>query len=134
MSKKEFTPAKSQKLTVPEVIEYCKNNLGITFNLMDEEKAKSFLEKNNFFFRLKQYCSTCTKLVSSPRVKEMTLKEIKDFFDDRMVYRKQYFYFHRLIRLSHLMAGKHRSFRFAPETFFSKKTIGYSLCSIYHEA
>lgn len=91
MSKKEFTPAKPKKLTVPKVIEYCKNNLGITFNLMDEEKAKSFLEKNNFFFRIKQYCSTCTKLVSSPRVKEMTLKEIKDFFDDRMVYRKQYF-------------------------------------------
>ena len=49
MSKKEFTPAKPQKLTVPEVIEYCKNNLGITFNLMDEEKAKSFLEKKISF-------------------------------------------------------------------------------------
>ncbi len=50
MSKKEFTPAKPQKLTVPEVIEYCKNNLGITFNLMDEEKAKkAFLKKTISF-------------------------------------------------------------------------------------
>ncbi|MCI6826501.1 MAG: Abi family protein, partial [Spirochaetia bacterium] len=51
---------KSPKLTVPEIIDYCKNILGITFNLMDEEKAKTFLEKNNFFFRLKQYCSVFT--------------------------------------------------------------------------
>ena len=54
MSKKENLSEKSPKLTVPEVIEYCKNDLGITFDLMDEEKAKEFLEKNNFFFRLKQ--------------------------------------------------------------------------------
>ncbi len=52
---------KSPKLTVSEIIDYCKNTLGITFNLMDEAKAKEFLEKNNFFFRLKQYCSTCTE-------------------------------------------------------------------------
>ena len=45
MSKKENLSEKSPKLTVPEVIEYCKNDLGITFNLMDEEKAKEFLEK-----------------------------------------------------------------------------------------
>ena len=48
MSKKEPVPTKSKKLTVPEIIEYCKNELGITFNLMDEEKAKEFLKKNNF--------------------------------------------------------------------------------------
>ena len=60
MSKK-ITIDKTPKLTVPEIIDYCKNELGITFNLMDEEKAKDFLKKNNFFFRLKQYCSTCTE-------------------------------------------------------------------------
>lgn len=65
MSKKENLLEKSPKLTVSEVIEYCKNDLGITFNLMDEEKAKEFLEKNNFFFRLKQYCSTCTEQTKS---------------------------------------------------------------------
>lgn len=66
MSKK--TPqnlAPSPKLTVPEILDYCKNILGITFNLMDEEKAAVFLEKNNFFFRLKQYCSVCSEQTMS---------------------------------------------------------------------
>ncbi len=48
MSKKKPLSEKSPKFTVPEIIEYCKNDLGITFNLMDEEKTKAFLEKNNF--------------------------------------------------------------------------------------
>jgi hypothetical protein len=61
MSKKDSAPAKAPKLTVPQIIDYCKNELGITFNLMDEEKAESFLKKNNFFFRLKQYCATCSE-------------------------------------------------------------------------
>ena len=66
MSKKETVATTiSPKLTVPEIIDYCKNELGITFNLMDEEKAKEFLQKNNFFFRLKQYCSTCTERTKS---------------------------------------------------------------------
>ena len=66
MSKPDTTTlTKSPKLTVPEIIDYCKNELGITFNLMDEEKAKEFLEKNNFFFRLKQYCSTCPEQTKS---------------------------------------------------------------------
>lgn len=66
MSKRENTDiTKSPKLKVPEIINYCKNELGITFNLMDEEKAKEFLEKNNFFFRLKQYCSTCPEQTKS---------------------------------------------------------------------
>ena len=33
--------------------------------LTDEEKAKEILKKNNFFFRLKQYCSTCTEQTKS---------------------------------------------------------------------
>ena len=64
MSKKEEVQ-QSPKLTVPQVIEYCKNDLGITFNLMDEEKAKNFLQKHNYFFRLKQYCSTCSERTKS---------------------------------------------------------------------
>ncbi len=59
MPKKNVPSAKPPKLTVPQVIEYCKDKLGITFNLMDEEKAREFLESHNFFFRLKQYCSIC---------------------------------------------------------------------------
>lgn len=65
MSRKENQSSKSPKLTVPEIIEYCKNSLGITFNLMDEETTKDFLKKNNFFFRLKQYCSTCNEQTKS---------------------------------------------------------------------
>ncbi|MBP5695056.1 MAG: Abi family protein [Treponema sp.] len=50
---------KSPKLTVAEIIEYCKDDLGITFNLMDEDTAAEFLKKHNYFFRLKQYAEVC---------------------------------------------------------------------------
>jgi len=60
MSKDE----KSQKLTVIEIIEYCKKSLGITFNLMNEEEASAFLENNNYFFRLKQYANFAEKTKS----------------------------------------------------------------------
>ena len=43
------------KLTVPEVIVYLKDTMGITFNLMDEQKAATFLSNHNYFFRIKQY-------------------------------------------------------------------------------
>ena len=42
---------------------------------------------NDFAVMLSVY----TKLISSPKIKEITLQEIKDFFDGRMIYRKQYF-------------------------------------------
>ena len=42
---------------------------------------------NDFAVMLSLY----TKLISSPKIKEITLQEIKDFFDGRMVYRKEYF-------------------------------------------
>ncbi len=48
MKKNTSEYKKSPKLTVPEILDYCKNILGISFNLMDEEKAAVFLEKNNF--------------------------------------------------------------------------------------
>ena len=35
--------------------------------------------------------SVNTKLISSPKIKEITIQELKDFFDGRMVYKKQYF-------------------------------------------
>ncbi len=69
MSKKDFskpiTTEKAPKLTVPEIIEYCKNVLGLSFNLISEEDAKTFLQKNNYFFRLKQYCSICNNQTKS---------------------------------------------------------------------
>ena len=60
MGKKDFSqPVKEPKLTVPQIIDYCKNELGITFNIMDEQKAQEFLHKNNYFFRIKQYTEIC---------------------------------------------------------------------------
>ena len=59
MSKKKIEKSNQKKLNVPEVIDYCKNTMGLTFNLMDEERAALFLQKNNYFFRLKQYAEIC---------------------------------------------------------------------------
>ena len=42
---------------------------------------------NDFAVMLSGY----TKLISSPKIKELTLQELKDFFDGRMIYKKQYF-------------------------------------------
>lgn len=50
--------AENKKLTVPEIIEYCKKDLGISFNLVSEDYASTFLQKNNYFFRLKLYAET----------------------------------------------------------------------------
>ncbi len=61
----KLNESEQKNLTIPEIIEYCKNNLGITFNLMDEEKAKSFLEKHNYFFRLKQYAEVAQEKTKS---------------------------------------------------------------------
>lgn len=59
MPKKKIEKSNQQKLNVLEVIEYCKNTMGLAFNLMDEESAAVFLQKNNYFFRLKQYAEIC---------------------------------------------------------------------------
>ena len=50
--------------------------------------------------------SVYTKLISSPKINEITLQEIKDFFDGRMVYRKQYFENNSDIKNAYLIARK----------------------------
>lgn len=57
---------------------------------------------NDFAVMLSVY----TKLISSPKIKEITLQEIKDFFDSRMVYRKQYFEGNIDIKNAYLFARK----------------------------
>lgn len=57
---------------------------------------------NDFAVMLSVY----TKLISSPKIKEITLQEIKDFFDGRMVYRKQYFENNSDIKNAYLFARK----------------------------
>ena len=54
-----MTEEKLPKLTVPEIIDYCKNTLGLTFNIKTEEEAATFLSKQNYFFRLEQYLGIC---------------------------------------------------------------------------
>lgn len=53
------------KLNIDEIIDYCKNTMGLSFSLMSEEDAKTFLQKNNYFFRLKQYAEVCTERTKS---------------------------------------------------------------------
>ena len=55
MAKKDTKQIYGKKLTVPEIITYCKETLGIAFNLKTEEESSVFLAKHNYFFRLKQY-------------------------------------------------------------------------------
>lgn len=64
MAKKESNQIYGKKLTVPEIISYCKETLGITFNLKSEEEAAVFLAKHNYFFRLKQYADFAEKTKS----------------------------------------------------------------------
>ncbi|MGL4986608.1 MAG: Abi family protein [Treponemataceae bacterium] len=52
MHKKKDNP---QKLTTPQLIDYMKQDMGITFKIWDEQKAIDFLSKHNYFFRLKLY-------------------------------------------------------------------------------
>ena len=54
-----------KKLNLDEIIEYCKNDLGISFELASEEYVRTFLQKNNYFFRLKQYAETWTERTKS---------------------------------------------------------------------
>ncbi|MBR4376308.1 MAG: Abi family protein, partial [Spirochaetia bacterium] len=51
---------KLPKLTPPQIIDYCKDKLGITFKIVDEEYVTTFLQKQNYFFRLEQYLGICT--------------------------------------------------------------------------
>lgn len=44
-----------KKLTTEEQIEYMKNNKGILFNIVNEDEAISFLNNNNYYFKIKAY-------------------------------------------------------------------------------
>lgn len=89
MSKKDFTsPEKESKLTVPEIIDYCKNDLGITFNIIDEQKAQEFLHKNNYFFRLKQYTEICTEKTKSGKYQGLDFGHLVELSTIDMFLRK----------------------------------------------
>jgi len=44
-----------QKLSIDEQIEHMKNQKGILFNIINEEDAKMFLLKHNYYFKIKAY-------------------------------------------------------------------------------
>lgn len=89
MSKKDFSePVKEPKLTVPQIIDYCKNDLGITFNIMDEQTAQEFLQKNNYFFRLKQYTEICTEKTKSGKYQYLDFGHLVELSTIDMFLRK----------------------------------------------
>ena len=53
MAKKETKS--EQKLNVEQIINYLKNDLGVTFNYKTEDYARHFLSEHNYYFRLKHY-------------------------------------------------------------------------------
>ncbi|WP_304153654.1 hypothetical protein [Megamonas hypermegale] len=48
-------------LTSDELIEHMKQK-GITFNIVDEKKAKNFLEEHNYYFKLASYRKNYNKI------------------------------------------------------------------------
>ena len=90
---KNKTTAKKQepKLTVPQIIEYCKNDLGITFDLMSQEKAAEFLQKHNYFFRLKQYAEICQEKTKSGKYTGIDFGHLVELSTIDMFFRKLMF-------------------------------------------
>ena len=87
---KNKTPLKEQepKLTVPQIIDYCKNDLGITFDLMSQEKAADFLQKHNYFFRLKQYAEICQEKTKSGKYVGIDFGHLVELSTIDMFFRK----------------------------------------------
>lgn len=95
-----FSAAQSFKNDLETSFELLQGNLGIGNGTISNYMKLPLL--NDFAVMLSVY----TKLISSPKIKEMTLQEIKTFFDDRMVYRKQYFEGNVEIKNAYLFARK----------------------------
>ena len=54
---------RKKKLTVEEQVEYMKNESGIKFNIISEDKALDFLTNNNYYFKLKSYSKNYEKYI-----------------------------------------------------------------------
>ena len=80
-----FKPVQWFKPDLETSFELLGGNLGISNGTISSSMKVPLL--NDFAVMLSVY----TKLISSPKIKELTLQELKDFFDGRMVYKKQYF-------------------------------------------
>ena len=80
-----FKPVQWFKPDLETSFELLGGKLGISNGTISSSMKVPLL--NDFAVMLSVY----TKLISSPKIKELTLQELKDFFDGRMVYKKQYF-------------------------------------------
>lgn len=52
------------KLSIGDQIAHMKDNNGIKFNIINEEAAKEFIQKNNYYFKLKSYAKNFDKYSS----------------------------------------------------------------------
>ena len=80
-----FKPVPGFKPDLETSFELLDGNIGIGNGTISSCMKVPLL--NDFAVMLSVY----TRLISSPKIKEITIQEIKDFFDGRMIYRKQYF-------------------------------------------
>lgn len=104
MSKKNQNLLPGEKKTVSEIIDYCKNELGISFNLMDEDNAKNFLSKHNYFFRIKQYTDICQEKTKSGKYIGLDFGHLVEMSTIDMFFRK--FIFKMTIDFEHYLKVK----------------------------
>ena len=95
-----FKPVQNFKYDVSTSFELLQSNIGIGNGVISTCMKIPLL--NDFTVMLSVY----TKLITSPKIKEMTLKEISEFFDGRMILRKQYFELNTEIKHAYQFARK----------------------------
>ena len=54
---------RKEKLSIEEQIIYMRDESGIEFNIVDEDKAKEFLKYNNYYFKIKSYAKNYDKYI-----------------------------------------------------------------------
>ena len=133
-SKKKYPPKQrvvttppSPKLTVDEIIEYCKNDLGISFNLRSEDFVRNFLQKNNYFFRLKQYAETWTERTKSGKYIGLDFGHLIELSTIDMFFRK--LMFKMTIDLEHFLKVK-----IVNDCQNNEKDDGYEVVQAFFEA
>lgn len=88
---KELHKVFEAKMTVPEIIIYCKNDLGILFERISETEASEFLQKNNFFLRIIQYAEVWEKTTANGKYENMDFAHLIELSTIDMFFRKLIF-------------------------------------------
>ena len=95
-----FKPVQGFKYDIGTSFELLQGNIGIGNGVISSCMKVPLL--NDFAVMLSVY----TKLITSPKIKAFTLKEISEFFDGRMIQRKQYFESNTEIKNAYRFARK----------------------------